>query len=476
MGKAKRTRTAWIMCILLCLALILASCGGGSGNSSGGNNSVTPGGNNSAPSDPKGNDHQSNTENNSAAPAAPTEKEIYDMLSAACAEVRGSQCTSLYISKETRTEIKVSDSGETTTAFSQEVFETDFYAGAGGGLDFVRLALSEKGEPLSGMLQKDGVRYDYFRMEREGRKVEWTEGPAQTGCLELAVPDSLIYDIPAFGYISSISLDGNDCGLKLSDSTPLILSQDAEEASSYEIKDMSAVYKLGAAGKLASCEWVYTEILTEENNTRTDNVRLKIEITSGTPRALTWFADNTTYVRPQYTDVTADWRVFYVNIPGKIIFDVHVPKIKDDLPGAAEINAVIADDLGYDLESTEESLKEEDFDGYVVYRTDYEVYRFGSYYEILVTTDYGSAYGSGMVTKINKYVYDAATGSESDMEAFLEKMGYTKESFLSTAYDMDEYTYILGRHLTDAYSYEELLYRYYFDKDGQLRFIVDAGY
>ena len=459
-----------VFALLLCAALALSACGvSRRNNAAPSNNSSNVPANNVSP----GGDVPSNTEN--TVPVV-TEDELYDDLSEICAKALGKK-GGLSIYRNFKTVTTVAESGSNVINRGTEKSQTDYYREDNGAVSFIRVYYNENEDPYLGTLQVGGIRYSYTLKDMGNKQVLWKEGVAQSGCNDLPSPESLISTIPERTAVSKISFDGTTYTLSIKPSVHnVIVSVDAE-ASERTLSDITAYYKVNAAGSIVSSECIYTETVKEQNNTRTSNIDLIVEVDNARElKTLAWFEENSTYVRPTFADVTADMRVFYVNIPEKIIFDIRIPKIKDDLPGAEALNTLIREDFSYELSQTEQSLAKEDFGEYISYVSDYEVFRFGNYYEIVVTTTYGSAYGSGSVSKINRYVYDAVSGEQSDPEAFLEKMGYDKEKFLKTAYDLEEYTYILGRHITEVYSYEDLLMRYWFDQSGNLKFIVDSGY
>ena len=455
--------------MLMCAALVFCACG--KGQSSNNSNNSAPSGSNTVPS---GGDAPSNTDN--TAPVI-TEDELYNRLAAICDAAVAKRSGSIDVFRNYKSTTVIAENGNSVVNRGSDKSQTDYYTSDDGKVSMIRLYYDENEHPFAGTLQKDGIRYSFTRQDMEDNTVLWKEGPAEADCYTLPFPESLLGELPDRYLVKKISFDGSVYTLELSGNVSEVISSNDLEASERTLSDVVAKYTIGSDRSLASCEWVYVETVKEENNTRTTSMDILAEFnTMRQPKDLDWFAANTTYKRHVYADVTADWYSCYVNIPGKIIYDVHIPKIKDDLPGAAEINKTIGDDFGYELAQTEESLAREELEEYISYHTDYAVYRFGNHYEIIVTTTYGSAYGSGSVSAMKRYVYDAASGEQSDPEAFLEKMGYTKEKFLQDAYDMDEYTYILGMHITDVYSYEDLLMRYWFDQDGALRFIVDSGY
>ncbi|MBR5730608.1 MAG: hypothetical protein IKX89_01515, partial [Firmicutes bacterium] len=359
-----------------------------------------------------------------------------------------------------------------------EVYDTSFYTDSSGRKCYVRLTDRDGMGINYGELQKDGVHYDYYLRTHDGGTREWVESVASADASALPPLESLMLDPPEGYEIDNIVREGSSYRLDLTKGFSRMLSEDSTiDPALYTLIDISAVYSFGTDNAITGCTWTYTEAWGDGTASYRNVIKAEMKLdTEHEVLPATWFRDDTDYVRPEYADITETAREYHVNIPGKIIFDVRVPKIKDSLPGAEGINARIKAACDFELTMDETSLNSLSYDYYAIRMTDYEVCRFGNFYEIIITSTDGSAYGSGTHVQYYVFIYDTVGSKEADAESFLQKMGYTKETFLEAADADPDYEMITGKKLTEEYTYEELLERFYFDKDQNLIFVTDLSF
>lgn len=465
--------------VLLALVLMLTACGDpGQTNNASGNNSNTPGGNSAVPADPSNTvptpGGNTNDVTDPDADLTPVER-AYKHISEMCAALKDKGEGRIVLTKNITSRMSYTGGGPSYEESSSEVYDTSFYTDNSGRICFVRLIDRDGTGAYYGELQQDGVHYDYNLREHDDGTREWVEGPAYNGAVKLPALEALMLDPPEGLEIDNIIREGSSYKLILAKGFHRLLTEDSTvDPALYTLMDIGAVYSFDDKGELTGCTWTYTEAwgdgVASYRNVVKAEMKLDAEHEILPP---TWFRDDTNYVRPEYADITETAREYHVNIPGKIIFDVRVPKIKDSLPGADGINKRIAEACEFDLTMDETSLKELDYEYYALRRTDYEVCRFGNFYEIIISAMDGMAYGSGTNVQYFVFVYDAVGSKEADAESFLQKMGYTKEAFLEAADADPEYETVTGKKLTEAFTYEELLERFYFDKDQNLIFVTD---
>ena len=459
--------------LIMVLLLILSACAPKNGNSS----------NNGAPSGQEGNTQpandvtpdQSGPSGNETVPDdGLTEAErAYKQLKALC-EAAGSSGEG-----ELKTEYTyrmTSSSGASTwTSEGTDTYITSFYTDRDGQVEMVRLIGQDGADARDGELQYKGIKYKYTRTDHENGTVEWVEGAAETGHTSLPALEALIYDIPEYEELESIRFEYSCYKLSVGTSFRRVLTEDRDvDSAYYTLSDVSAEYFLDDKGALSACVWTYTESWTSDGSSVSNKVTATIELDSGrTPMAATWFRDNTSYVRPEYPEITETAREAHFNLPGKIILDVRIPKVKDGLPGADLINLAIEEDCAYELTSDETTLAADASEYYIVRRADYSVIKLGKNYEILIDCSMGSAEGSGAATWGHRYFYVPDKGGMVAPEEFLRMMGYSKTSFLAAA-DADEfYSDYSGSRMSEDFTYEELLTMFYFDADSNLVFVPD---
>ncbi len=141
--------------------------------------------------------------------------------------------------------------------------------------------------------------------------------------------------------------------------------------------------------------------------------------------------------------------------------DIAIPMLREDLPGAAELNDQIAEDYDFYLNTPPEDYLEEgdclNFD-YSFVHIWHETYTFGRLYELVVRYQEYSLYGSGTYSWNTVYCYDAEAGTALPLTDFLDRIGVSQADVLSAAraFEDDEGAYE---------SFDELIRFFYIDGD-----------
>ena len=461
--------------VMLALLLILSACAPKNNNASNTNTEPSGQGGNTQPSgntEPGGDKPSGNEPDPDAGLSA--EEKLYKQLKELC-DAAWAKGEGVLSAERTYSMTTSLPGGTGWNSEGSDVYTTSFYVGSDGSVEMVRLVSLDGDEPRDGELQYKGIKYKYTRADHEYDTVEWVEGAAQTGCTDLPALEALMFDLPAFEELDSIKFEYSCYKLSVGKSFFRVLTEENDvDSSLYTLSGVSAEYYLDGNGELAGCSWMYTESWSGNGASVTDNVSASVEILKDkTPLPATWFRDSSTYVRPEYPEITETAREAHFNLPGKIVFDVRIPKIKDSLTGADKLNKTIEKDLEYELTMDEASLAAAEYSDYIVRRADYSVIKIGQFYEILIDCSTGSAEGSGAATWGHRYFYVAEKGGPVSAEEFLRIMGYDKEAFLAAADEDEFYTDYSGNKMTEDYSYEELLGMFYFDEEAELVFVPD---
>lgn len=460
---------------MLALLLVLSACAPRSNNNTPNSNVPSGQGGNTKPSgntEPGGKDPSGNEVDPYAGLSA--EEKLYMQLKDLC-DAEFNKGEGVLKTEKTYSMTTSIPGGTGWDSEGTEVYTTSFYTGSDGSVEMVRLLSVDGDEPNDGELQYKGVKYRYTRTIHEYDTVEWVEGAAQTGCKELPALESLMYILPAFEELDSIKFEYSCYKLSVGKSFFRVLAEDSDvDRAYYTISNVSAEYYLDGNGDLAGCSWMYTDNWIKNGASVTENVSAEVEILKDqTPLPATWFRDSSTYVRPEYPEITETAREVHFNLPGKIVFDVRIPKIKDGMPGADKLNKLIEKDLEYELGMDESSLAAAEYSDYIFRKADYSVIKIGKTYEILVDCSVGSAEGSGAAAWGYRYFYSADKGGPLSAEEFLKTMGYDRESFLAAADADDFYTDYSGSKLSEDFTYDELLGMFYFDEGSELVFVPD---
>ncbi|BDF72773.1 hypothetical protein CE91St41_37560 [Oscillospiraceae bacterium] len=171
---------------------------------------------------------------------------------------------------------------------------------------------------------------------------------------------------------------------------------------------------------------------------------------------------------PDARPVVEERFAFSGDAPDEVRVEVSLPRVREDLPGAQQVNGLIAADYAADLECA----GTEDFEAlvggfaYPYYHIWYEAYDLGGLWEICILGEVYSLYGSGPALWVDRYYYDAAAGAAADEDAFLAAAGLTREQILEAYREQ----VVDNEEEAGLFTYEDARRSYYVDADGQLLF------
>ena len=171
---------------------------------------------------------------------------------------------------------------------------------------------------------------------------------------------------------------------------------------------------------------------------------------------------------PDARPVVEERFAFSGDVPDEVRVEVSLPRVREDLPGAQEVNGLIADHYTTYLNCTgAEDLEAIDSGfAYPYYHIWYEAYDLGGLWEICILGEVYSLYGSGPALWVDRYYYDAAAGAAADEDAFLAAAGLTREQILEAYREQ----VVDNEEEADLFTYEDARRSYYVDADGQLLF------
>lgn len=171
---------------------------------------------------------------------------------------------------------------------------------------------------------------------------------------------------------------------------------------------------------------------------------------------------------PDARPVVEERFAFSGDVPDVVKVEVSLPRVREDLPGAQEVNGLIADHYTTYLNCTgAEDLEAIDSGfAYPYYHIWYEAYDLGGLWEICILGEIYSLYGSGPALWVDRYYYDAAAGAAADEDAFLAAAGLTREQILEAYREQ----VVDNGEEADLFTYEDARRSYYVDADGQLLF------
>lgn len=326
-----------------------------------------------------------------------------------------------------------------------------------------------------GYKQKDGIRTFYNYMAYDNGTFQWGEGIAELD--QYGLPEEIVMamQLPNIEFIEDIHKGKSG---KLTKYT-LVLTEGyfdyaerSSEYSSYELNQYDISYFLNKNNQLSSIFldksefWIQSENYNVEQTTTYD-----IALIENDPKVnMDYFTSSGTYKKPIYDEITEIWREEFINIPETYIFDVRVPRLKQDLPNADKINQKIAADCSLALNATEDDLiSEGEWGGYPWHTVDFAVYRFGDIYQICIFNTEASAWGSGIGMWLYTYYYDINLGDVISQEDFLVNMNYTPEEIVEIFYQ----DYLSEIDMENSYTYDEISNWYYFDGDAKIQFYVN---
>ncbi len=167
--------------------------------------------------------------------------------------------------------------------------------------------------------------------------------------------------------------------------------------------------------------------------------------------------------------VTTGYRLEY-DSPDRYRLDITLPFLREDLPGAEEVNGQIkADYAGYlGMEPEEFPYEEQGFD-YPLVHIYYEAYRFDHLLELVVRYQCDSLYGSGPCSYNTVYCYDTKGGTACSVTRLMEQLEISEEDVVNGY--MEFYMAEDGRQ--DPLEFDMLAGQFFFDGDGNIRFEVN---
>ena len=162
------------------------------------------------------------------------------------------------------------------------------------------------------------------------------------------------------------------------------------------------------------------------------------------------------------------------DLPDVIRVEIALPVVREDLPGAEEVNGQIDADYGEYAEAAESSglegiaaLRDGSGFAYPFLHLWYEAYSFGDIIEVCIIGEEYSLYGSGPSRWVSRYYYHAAEARAATEAEFLAEAGYSEESVLAAFLDEQ----VMEEDPTD-YTYEDIRDAYYIDGEKNLHFWV----
>lgn len=168
--------------------------------------------------------------------------------------------------------------------------------------------------------------------------------------------------------------------------------------------------------------------------------------------------------------VTERYRLEY-DSPDRYRLDISLPLLREDLPGAAEINGQIGVDYGEYLALEPEKFYYEDARfSYPMIRIHYEQYRFGDLLELVVRYEAYSLYGSGPAAFNRIYCYDLGREEVSALSRLMEELEISEEDVVKT------YIKISGieEEESDRVSFAgDLVHFFYLDENGDI--VIEAN-
>ena len=402
-------------------------------------------------------------------------QETYEQLQEAAAAFRQLDAGVLQIvSEQTQRHIE-SGSGQ-ANEYVEKTEDTIRFRKTDQGYDLIRISRSEGQDVPTGYKQENGILTLYNYRAHEDGTFEWKEAAAEKNHYRLPEEADLFVHLTDQKLIREIRVEHRD-GMTVYELIPGGAFFDARASLSaykgyaldtYQISYCVDEQHLLRKVILSQTEsWTHTEIYDVEQ-TRV----VEIELDSVQDETdLDYFRNNGTYVRPVYDEITEIWREEFINIPETYLFDVRIPRVREELPNANKINDRIAADCEMELNATLADLTSQgDWGGYPWHTVDFEVCRFGDIYQICIFNTEASAWGSGVSMWMYKYYYDASLGDEIKPEDFLAHMNYTPREIEEIFYR----DYLFESPDPDGeFTYDQISDWFYIDEDANVRFYVN---
>lgn len=153
--------------------------------------------------------------------------------------------------------------------------------------------------------------------------------------------------------------------------------------------------------------------------------------------------------------------------PGYCRLDISIPLLREDLPGAEEINEQIAEDYRDYLDKEPEEFDSMEWSySYPMVHIHYEQFLFGDLLELVVRYEAYSLYGSGPASFNTVYCYDLKEEKVSSLSRLMEQLDISEKAVVAAYgdyYGLDETE--RGRiHLE-----EKLVGQFYLEEEGTIQ-------
>lgn len=153
--------------------------------------------------------------------------------------------------------------------------------------------------------------------------------------------------------------------------------------------------------------------------------------------------------------------------PDNCRLDITISLLREDLPGAEEINAQIGEDYAAYLDKSPEELSKMEWGfSYPMVHIGYEEYVFGDLLELVVRYNAYSLYGSGPASLNTVYCYDLQQEKASSFSRLMERLDISEEDVVTAYLDY----YGLDEAERAQINLEETLVgQFYLDGEGTVR-------
>ena len=179
--------------------------------------------------------------------------------------------------------------------------------------------------------------------------------------------------------------------------------------------------------------------------------------------------ETTNVSAPELETLATDlWRLEYEKLD-RLKLDIAIPRVSEELGGAADLNAQIEAEYAFYLDR---ELEEYEFQmGFAApyIHIWYEVYRWDGFFELCIFGRMESLWGSGPALWTSVYGYDLEADKVLSAEELLEKLGYTPEDVVNRFYETE-----VWEEDPESYTWESIRDGkcFYVDEVGKLAFTV----
>lgn len=163
--------------------------------------------------------------------------------------------------------------------------------------------------------------------------------------------------------------------------------------------------------------------------------------------------------------VTTGYHLEY-DSPDRYRLDITLPFLREDLPGAEEVNGQIkADYAGYlGMEPEVFPYEEQGFD-YPLVHIYYEAYRFGHLLELVVRYQCYSLYGSGLSSYNTVYCYDTKGETLCSVTRLMEQLEISEKDVVNRYMEF----YMMEDTRQDPLAFDMLAGQFFFDGEGMIQ-------